>query len=63
VALVHGLVGRLGVATGWLIGFYSLLVVAFPHGVTLVTIAGYLDGWLDFRAKVRSRSDTDGAGE
>jgi len=63
VALVHGLVGRLGAATGWLIGFYSLLVVAFPHGVTLVTIAGYLDGWLNFRAKVRPRSDTDGAGE
>lgn len=63
VALVHGLVGRVGAGIGWLVGFYSLLVVGFPHSVTLVTIAGYLDGWLDFRAKVRSRSDTDGAGE
>lgn len=63
VALVHGLVARFGAPIGWLIGFYSLLVVAFPYGVTLVTIAGYMDGWLDFRAKVRSRSDTDGAGE
>ncbi len=63
VALVHGLVGRLQASLGWLIGFYSLLVVAFPHSVTLVTIAGYTDGWLDFRTKVRSRSDKDGAGE
>lgn len=63
VALVHGLIGRLGAAIGWLIGFYGLLVVAFPHGVTLVTLAGYMDGWLDFRAKVRSRSGKDGAGE
>jgi hypothetical protein len=63
VALVHGLVGRLGAGTGWLIGFYSLLVVGMPHSVTLVTMAGYIDGWLDFRSKLRSRSDNDGAGE
>lgn len=63
VALVHGLVGRLGAGIGWLIGFYSLLVVGMPHSVTLVTMAGYLDGWLDFRSKLRSRSDKDGAGE
>jgi hypothetical protein len=63
VALVHGLVGRLNANTGWLIGFYSLLVVGMPHSVTLVTIAGFLDGWLDFRAKVRSRSGEGGAGE
>jgi hypothetical protein len=62
VALVHGLVGRLRAGIGWLIGFFSLLVVAFPYTVTLVTLAGYVDGWLDFRAKVRSRSATDGAG-
>ena len=63
VALVHGLVGRLHAGIGWLVGFYSLLVVAFPYGITLVTMAGYIDGWLDFRAKVRSRSDTNGTGE
>jgi hypothetical protein len=63
VALVHGLVGRFGATVGWLIGFYSLLVVGMPHTVTLVTIAGFLDGWLDFRAKVRSRSGKDGTGE
>jgi hypothetical protein len=63
VALVHGLVGRLGAGIGWLIGFYSLLVVGMPHTVTLVTLAGFLDGWLDFRSKLRSRSDTDGTGE
>lgn len=63
VALVHGLVGRFGAPLGWLIGFYSLLVVGMPHTVTLVTIAGFLDGWLNFRAKVRSRSNDEGAGE
>lgn len=63
VALVHGLVGRLRAGIGWLIGFYGLLVVAFPHSVTLVTLVGYLDGWLDFRTKVRSRSDSNGTGE
>jgi len=63
VALVHGLIGRLGVGIGWLVGFYGLLVVGFPHTVTLVTIAGYIDGWLDFRTKVRPRADTNGTGE
>jgi hypothetical protein len=63
LALVHGVVGRLGAGIPWLVGFYSLLVVGFPHTVTLVTIAGYFDGWLDFRTKVRARSGTDGSGE
>jgi hypothetical protein len=63
VALVHCLVGRLNAPTGWLIGFYSLLVVGMPHSVTLVTIGGFLDGWLDFRSKLRSRSGKDGTGE
>jgi hypothetical protein len=57
VALVHGLVGRLNAPTGWLIGFYSLLVVGMPYSVTLVAMAGFLDGWLDFRSRLRSRSD------
>jgi hypothetical protein len=63
VALVHGLVGRLGAGLAWLVGFYSLLVIGFPHSVTLVTLAGYADGWLDFRTKVRPRSDKGGTGE
>jgi hypothetical protein len=63
VALAHGLVGRFGIGVAPLVGFYSLLVVGFPHSVTLVTLAGYADGWLDFRAKVRPRSGSDGSGE
>lgn len=55
VALVHGLVARLNGGPGWLIGFYLLLVFGMPASFTLISAAGYADGLVNFRARVRPR--------
>ncbi len=59
LATAHGLVMRTGGNRGWLFGLYFLLIVGLPHSLTAMAIAGYADGWLDFRARVRG--DTDGS--
>ncbi|WP_456407258.1 DUF2232 domain-containing protein [Thiolapillus sp.] len=55
VALVHGLVQEFKANQGWLIGFYVLLVIGMPASFTAVSAAGFADGWLNFRARVRAR--------
>jgi hypothetical protein len=60
VALVHGLVKEFNANQGWLIGFYILLVIGMPASFTAVSAAGFADGWLNFRAKVRARGPRDG---
>ena len=57
ISVAHALVNRLGKQTGWLFGLYFLLFVGAPHSVTAVAAAGYADGWLNFRAKVRGGSN------
>jgi hypothetical protein len=57
ISVAHALVERLGKQTIWLFGLYFLLFVGAPHSVTAVAAAGYADGWLNFRAKVRGGSD------
>ncbi len=56
VALVHGLVQEFKGNQGWLIGFYLLLVIGMPASFTAISAAGYADGWLNFRARVRARN-------
>ncbi len=56
VALVHGLVREFKGNQGWLIGFYVLLVIGMPASFTAVSAAGFADGWLNFRARVRARN-------
>lgn len=56
VALVHGLVEEFKANRGWLIGFYLLLVIGMPASFTAVSAAGFADGWLNFRARVRARN-------
>ena len=60
VALVHGLVKEFNANQGWLIGFYLLLVIGMPASFTAVSAAGFADGWLNFRAKVRARGSKGG---
>jgi hypothetical protein len=60
VALVHGLVKEFNANPGWLIGFYMLLVIGMPASFTAVSAAGFADGWLNFRAKVRARGPKGG---
>ncbi len=60
VAVVHGLVARLKAGQGWLIGFYLLLVIGMPASFTLVSAAGFADGLVNFRARVRARDPKQG---
>ena len=60
ISLAHGLVAELGGSPAWLVGLYLLLVFVAPQGATVVALAGYADGWLNFRARARARrSRTD----
>jgi len=60
ISVAHGLVAEFGGSPAWLVGLYLLLVFVAPQGVTVVALAGYADGWLDFRARARARrSRTD----
>jgi hypothetical protein len=55
VSVAHGLVADFGASPAWLVGLYMLLIFVAPHGATMVALAGYADGWLDFRARARAR--------
>lgn len=60
ISVAHGLVAEFGASPAWLIGLYFLLLFVAPQGATMVSVAGYADGWLDFRARARARrSKTD----
>jgi len=59
IAAVHGLVALAGGRRSWLFGLYFLLIVGLPHSLMAISVAGYADGWLDFRARVRG--DTGGS--
>lgn len=39
------------VGRGWLVAVYVLLLMAMPHVVALLALAGMADGWFDFRAR------------
>lgn len=56
LALVHGLIGKLGSGSGWLIGTYLLLLFALPHMMIALAMAGIADAWFDFRARLGPRS-------
>lgn len=52
IAVVHGIVRRLGKARGWLIAMYVLLIFAEPYSGVLLAILGLADNWVDFRQRV-----------
>ena len=53
LAVAHAVVRERKVWTGWLVVLYLLLVVP-PHlALPLLTLTGLLDGWMNFRARVR----------
>jgi hypothetical protein len=55
LALAHGIIGKLGSSSGWLIGLYLLLLFALPHTVIVLATAGIADAWFDFRARLGPR--------
>jgi len=60
LSVVHGLVAEFGRSPAWLVGLYLLLVFVAPQGATMVSLVGYTDGWLDFRARARARRSGTG---
>jgi len=62
LSVAHGLVAITGATTVWLFGLYFLMIVGMPHSVTAIAAAGYADGWLDFRARVRGTRRPPGSG-
>lgn len=52
IAVVHGIVNRLGKARGWLIATYVLLVFVQPYSGLVLALTGLADNWLDFRQRV-----------
>lgn len=63
VALAHALNHSFAAGRGWLIVFYALLLLAAPHAEALVVIIGFLDIWIDLRARLARRSVTRGNGD
>ena len=56
VALVHGLVALRGSTRGWIIAMYVSLLLVPPAAVLALSVAGFSDAWLDYRARFsRSR--------
>jgi len=56
LAIAHGLAHAYSAARGWLLGFYALLLLFMPHAEVLVAGLGFLDVWVDVRARVTARA-------
>lgn len=55
LAMVHAVVAQTGAWSGWLLVMYVMVVLA-PQMLLILATAGFLDTWLDFRKRVRSRT-------
>ena len=51
VATVHGLVAIRGGGRGWLVAMYLSLLLVTPAAVLALSVAGFSDAWLDYRAR------------
>ncbi len=60
LSMAHAIVNGTGASRGWLFGLYFLLIVGLPHSITALAAAGYVDGWLDFRARLRGGDEPPG---
>ena len=56
LAVAHGAVGLTQAGRGWLFGLYGLLLFAAPQMVALLGLAGWLDAWIDVRARLQARA-------
>ncbi|MBI5461730.1 MAG: hypothetical protein HY941_06040 [Gammaproteobacteria bacterium] len=53
LALAHAVVYGMQAHRGWLIGLYAVLLVAAPEFMPLLALLGWMDAWIDFRARLR----------
>ncbi|SCZ49777.1 DUF2232 domain-containing protein [Thiohalomonas denitrificans] len=49
LAVVHGLVARIGAGIGWLIAVYLMLLLALPQTAVTLAVVGLVDNWFGFR--------------
>tara|TARA_Y100001935_G_C17287890_1_gene501464 strand:- start:663 stop:1547 length:885 start_codon:yes stop_codon:yes gene_type:complete len=54
ISLFHALVFSLGKKISWLVGLYFLLLFGAPSSMTAIAVAGYADGWFNFREKFKN---------
>jgi hypothetical protein len=57
LALAHAVVHITKARRMWLIGLYGLLLFAAPQLVMLLALLGWLDAWIDVRARLGGRGD------
>ena len=51
IALVHGLVSLRGGARGWVVAMYASLLLVTPITLLVLSVAGFSDAWIDYRAR------------
>ena len=51
VALVHGLVRLRGGGRAWIVAMYASLLLVTPAAVLALSVAGFSDAWIDYRAR------------
>ena len=51
IALVHGLVRLRGGARGWVVAMYASLLLVTPVTLLVLSVAGFSDAWIDYRAR------------
>jgi len=59
IAVMHALVANRGLARGWLIGGYLLLLLIMPESLLFIGAVGIVDAWLDFREKFANKTRED----
>ena len=57
LSLCHYLVRYFQARRFWLTGTYVLLILGMPFSLNIASLAGYLDGWWDFRARLQHPKD------
>ncbi len=59
IATIHAVVARRGIASGWLVLKYVLLIIALPQMVVALSAVGFADAWVDFRARLGGTKDNE----
>lgn len=59
LALVHGITAISKMSRGWLVTLYVGLLLVPPHLVMILAMVGFIDSWVDFRARLREKLGSD----
>jgi hypothetical protein len=56
LAVAHAAVRLTQAGRGWLVGLYGMSLFAAPQMIALLGLAGWLDAWIDVRARLQGRA-------